>query len=55
MTDVQKMTEVTVLTRSTEPPVGLIQIATAETEMEFEITEQLALEICAVLDRFLDR
>jgi hypothetical protein len=55
MTDVQKMTEVTVLTRSTEPLIGIIQVATVEAEMEFEITVQLALEIYAALGRFLDR
>jgi hypothetical protein len=55
MTHVQKMTDVAVLTRSTEPLVGLIRVATPEAEMEFEITEQLAFEICVALDSFLDR
>ncbi len=53
MTDPQKATEVSVLTRSTEPLTGIVQVNTAEAEIEFEITEDIAHKICIDLERFL--
>lgn len=53
MSIVQKITEVSVFTESTDPLTGILQVTTTDTEMEFEITEDLAHKICADLDRFL--
>jgi hypothetical protein len=53
MSDIHKITEVIVSTRTTEPLTGIIQVTTAEAEIKFEITEDLAHKICPDLDRFL--
>jgi hypothetical protein len=53
MNDVHKITEVIVLTRSTEPLTGIVQVNTADAEMKFEITEDQAHKICT--ERFLTR
>ena len=55
MNDVLKITEVTVLTRSTEPLTGIVRVVTGDAEMKFEITEDLAHKICSDLERFLTR
>jgi hypothetical protein len=55
MRDVHKITEVSILTRSTEPLTGIVQVNTADAEMKFEITEDLAHRICTDLERFLTR
>ena len=55
MRDVHKITEVSISTRSTEPLTGIVQVNTAEAEMKFEITEDLAHKICTDLERFLTR
>jgi hypothetical protein len=55
MNDAQKATEVSVLTRSTEPLTGILQVNTADAEIKFEITEDLAHQICTDLERFLTR
>jgi hypothetical protein len=55
MNDVHKITEITVLTRSTEPLTGIVRIDTGDTEIKFEITEDLAHKICTDLERFLTR
>ena len=55
MNDAQKAMEVSVLTRSTEPLTGIVQIHTADAEIKFEITEELAHQICTDLERFLTR
>jgi hypothetical protein len=55
MSDVHKITEVIVSTKSTEPLVGIFQVTTADAEIKFEITEDLAHKICTDLDRFLTR
>ena len=47
--------EVTILTRSTEPLTGMVQVNTPKAEIEFEITEGLARKICTDLERFLTR
>jgi hypothetical protein len=55
MSDVHKVTEVTISTRSTEPLTGIVQVNTADTEIKFEITEDLAHQLCSDLERFLTR
>lgn len=55
MSDVLKITEVVVSTKSTEPLAGILHVITTDAEIKFEITEDLAHKICADLDRFLTR
>jgi hypothetical protein len=55
MSDVHKITEISVLTKTSEPLTGIVQVHTAEAEMKFEITEDLAHKICTDLERFLTR
>jgi hypothetical protein len=55
MPDVHKVTEVTILTKSTEPLTGIVQVSTGDAEIKFEITEDLAHRICTDLERFLTR
>jgi hypothetical protein len=55
MSDVRKMTEASILTKSTEPLTGIIQVNTADEEIKFEITEDMAHQICTDLERFLTR
>jgi hypothetical protein len=55
MRDVHKVTEVTILTKSTEPLTGIVQVSTRDAEIKFEITEDLAHSICTELERFLTR
>ena len=55
MNDAHKITEVSILTKSTEPFTGIIQVNTADTEIKFEIAEDLAHQICTDLERFLTR
>jgi hypothetical protein len=55
MRDVHKITEVTILAKSTEPRTGIVRVNTADAEIKFEITEDLAHQICTDLERFLTR
>ena len=55
MSDVHKMTEISILAKSAEPRIGIIQLTTAEAEIKFEVTEDLAHKICTDLERFLTR
>jgi hypothetical protein len=55
MNDAYKITEVTVLTKSTEPLTGIVQVHTANAEIKLEVTEDLAHKICTDLERFLTR
>lgn len=55
MSNVQKVTEVFVLTKSAEPLAGIVHVNTADAELKFEITEDLAHKICTELERFLTR
>jgi hypothetical protein len=55
MNDAHKITEISILTESTEPLVGIVQMNTADQEIRFEITEDLAHKICTDLERFLTR
>lgn len=55
MSDPHKITEIFVLTKSTEPLSGIVQVNTVNEEIRFEITEDLAHQICTELERFLTR
>lgn len=55
MSDVHKITDITVTTKSTEPLIGILQVGAGNTVMKFEITEELAHMICTNLERFLTR
>jgi hypothetical protein len=55
MSDAHKITEVSISTKSKEPLTGIIQMNTANAEIKFEITEDLAHQICTDLERFLTR
>jgi hypothetical protein len=55
MSDVHKITEIAILTRSAEPRIGIVQLTAAQAEIKFEITEALAHNIRTDLDRFLTR
>jgi hypothetical protein len=55
MDDAHKITEVTIRIKSNEPLVGVVQVNTADAEIKFEITEELAHQICTDLERFLTR
>lgn len=55
MNDAHKITEISILTESTEPLIGIVQMNTADQEIRFEITEDLAHKICTDLERFLTR
>jgi hypothetical protein len=55
MSDVHKITDITVITKSTEPLIGILQVDAGNAVMKFEITEELAHMICTNLERFLTR
>jgi hypothetical protein len=55
MSDVHKITEISILTKSAEPRIGIVQLTAADAEIKFEITEDLAHKICSDLERFLTR
>jgi hypothetical protein len=55
MSDPRKVIEIAVVTRSTEPLTGIVRVNTADEEIKFEITEDLAHKICTDLERFLTR
>jgi hypothetical protein len=55
MHDVHKITEITIMAKSTEPLTGVVRVNTADAEIKFENTEDLAHQICTDLERFLTR
>jgi hypothetical protein len=55
MGDVHKITEISILTKSAEPRIGIVRLTAAQAEIKFEITEDLAHKICTDLERFLTR
>ena len=55
MNDVRRIIEIKVSTVSKEPRIGVVQVNTPEAEIKFEITEDLAHQICTDLERFLTR
>ena len=55
MTDLSRITEITVSTKSTEPLTGIVELSTTDEEIKLEITEEMAHKICTDLERFLTR
>jgi hypothetical protein len=55
MSDVKRITEVTVLAKPTEPLTAIIQLRTSDADVKFEIAEEIAHKICTDLERFLTR
>lgn len=55
MGDAQKITAVSVYVKSSEPLIGVVLVRTVNTEIKFEITEDLAHQICTDLEHFLTR
>jgi hypothetical protein len=55
MRDAPRITEVSVVTKSTEPLTGIVQVRLADAEVQFEVTEDVAHKICRDLERFLTR
>jgi hypothetical protein len=55
MSDIHKVTEISISTKSTEPLTGIIQVKTPDAEIQFEITADLAHQICTDIERFLTR
>jgi hypothetical protein len=53
MSDAHKITQVSVSVKSAEPLIGVVLVSTVNTEIKFEITEDLAHKICTDLERFL--
>ncbi|MBR0692907.1 hypothetical protein [Bradyrhizobium lablabi] len=49
----QRVTSITVSTESAEPLRGIIEIDCADAAAKFEINEELALQLCSDLERFL--
>lgn len=50
---VQRITNASVSTVSTEPLRGMVEITTATSAMLFELDEELAHRLCSELERFL--
>lgn len=55
MTDFDRITEIAVSTKSTEPLTAIVRLRTTETEIKFELTEEMAHKICLDIERFLTR
>jgi hypothetical protein len=55
MSDAQKITELSIQAKSTEPSIAIVRVTTHEAEMKFEISQDLAHRICTDLERFLTR
>jgi hypothetical protein len=53
MSGTHKVIEISILAKSAEPSTAIVQVNTTDTQMKFEITEDLAHKICADLERFL--
>ena len=53
MTDIQKITAITILTTLTDPLHGTVAIDTASSTMRFELNADLAHCLCRDLERFL--
>ena len=55
MTELSRITDITVSTKSTEPLTGVVALCTTDEEIRFEITAEMAHQICTDLERFLTR
>jgi hypothetical protein len=55
MSDAGRITEIAVVTESAKPLTATLRLVTATAVMQFELTEEFALELCRQLERFLTR
>jgi hypothetical protein len=55
MRDAQKISRISISTKSTEPLSGIAEIATADSTVKFELNADIAHRICTELERFLTR
>jgi hypothetical protein len=55
MSDAGRITEIAVVTKSAKPLTANLRLLTATAVMQFELTEEFALELCRQLERFLTR
>jgi hypothetical protein len=55
MSDLHKISGITVTAKLTEPSTAIVHLDTGDAVMKFEITEDLAHLICTKLERFLTR
>jgi hypothetical protein len=55
MSDTHKITDISISVKSTEPLVGIVNVSTPDSEIRFEVTDELAHKICTDLERFLTR
>ncbi|MEH2569374.1 hypothetical protein [Bradyrhizobium sp. AZCC 2289] len=53
MRGLRKITNFSILTVSTEPLRGIVEIDTFDSVVKFELSEDTALNICADLEHFL--
>ena len=53
MTDVHRITRLSISTQSANPLRGVVEIETSDTTMRFELNEDLAHSLCMDLERFL--
>lgn len=53
MTDVRKIARFSIVTHSTNPLRGTVEIDTANATMKFELDEDMAHGLCTDLERFL--
>ena len=53
MTDVHKISRLSVSTHSTNPPRGIMEIDTPNSTIRFELNEDVAHNLCTDLERFL--
>lgn len=53
MTDIQKITAITILTTLTDPLHGTVAIDTESSTLRFELNADLAHSLCTDLERFL--
>lgn len=53
MRDLYKMTDISISTISADPLCGIVEIDTANSTIQFELTEEMAHRICTRLEHFL--
>jgi hypothetical protein len=53
MSHLHRIDRVSISTRSTAPLRGIVEIDSADATIRFELNEEIALQICADLERFL--
>jgi hypothetical protein len=55
MSDLHKITDISVSVKSTRPLIGIVNVSTPDKEIKFEVTDEVAHKICTDLERFLTR